>query len=510
VNFNASDLLHVAAPMAIIFFAVTALLVDAFARKGLDRSFAGYIVLLGLLFAAALEALAWTHSPALGKPLFGGTITHDRFSILFNFVFIGVAASAVMQGIGYFKERHFAHGEFYALLMSSLLGLVFLVMAADLLTLYVGLELASISTYILTGFERHRLKSAEAALKYFFMGAFSSAFLLFGLALLYGACGDTSYAALYKAVKTASESGLSVSAHPALFLGTLFAVVGFGFKTAAVPFHMWAPDAYDGAPTPSSSFMAAAIKAGAFAALFRLLTGALPGLYASASGWGTALWVLAILTMVFGNLFALTQDNIKRLLAYSSIAHAGYLLTALVAGGNPSARADAAALPFYLAVYALSTVGVFAVVIRLGRREDENLIISKGYSGLGYADPLSGAAMTIFLLAFAGFPPTAGFIAKFYAFRAAVDAGFIELAIIGVLASLLSVYYYARVIVYLYMKPEPDAPHRTLTTSLPVAFIIAISAVLVILLGIIPDLLLEPCRLAAAEFFRFAWLGVGG
>ena len=501
--------------MIITIFAVVVVLADAFTPAGADRSFTGYLALIGILAAAFVDALLWANSETLGQPMFGGMAVHDRFSIFADMVFYIGAAAVTLSAIGYFREQRFHHGEFYALMLSSLLGLMLLGMATDLLMMFVALELTSITVYVLAGFMRHRLASAEASLKYFLMGAFASAFMLFGLALIYGETGDTSYFAVKQHVFAffhntviSDTQGSFINGHPAMLIGMLFVLIGFGFKVSLVPFHMWTPDAYTGAPTPSTSFMSAGVKAGVFAAMFRMFVGVMPDLFAVFPGWGDVLWTLAILTMIVGNLMALTQDNIKRMLAYSSIAHAGYLLVAVVAAGALVGQPDAerGSMLFYLLVYTLSSVGAFAVVIRFGRHGDENLLVSKGWGGIGYKDPLGGVAMVIFMLSFAGFPPTAGFVAKFYVFKSAVSAGFVDLALVGVITSLISVYYYARVIVFMYMKPEPEKGYTGFTLALPVAIVIALAALFVLVLGILPGSVLSLADGSMHDFITQNWL----
>ncbi len=502
------DLLHILPLLVITFFAVVIMVADAFTPKGSDRDYAAYMSFVGIVTAAIIEYLLWRHSSTVGQPLMGGMLVHDKFSIFFNFIYFIAGAGVVLQAVGYFKAHRFHHGEFYTLLLASLLGLMLLGMATDMLMLFVAIELMSISVYVLAGFERHKLRSAEAALKYFLMGAFASAVMLFGLALIYGTTGNTSYASIHDKVMLIVSSGKPLAEYPAFMIGIFMVLIGFAFKAALVPFHMWTPDAYEGAPTPSTAYMAAAVKAGAFAALLRFVAGVMPGLFASFPGWGDLLWALAILTMLFGNLFALTQDNIKRMLAYSSIAHAGYILVGVIAAGVSGSQQDAASVLFYLVVYTIASIGAFAVVIRLGNKDDENLIISKDYRGLGYKDPLSGIALAFFMLTFAGFPPTAGFISKFYVFKAAVSAGFIDLAIVGVLTSLLSIYYYARVVVYLYMKSAPEEGVHKFTLDLPVAIVISIAALFVVLLGVVPGDTLGAAQTAVSEFFKYGWLAV--
>jgi NADH-quinone oxidoreductase subunit N len=316
----------------------------------------------------------------------------------------------------------------------------------DLLVIFLGLEIMSLAQYILAGMRPNFLKSSEAAMKYFLLGAFATGFLLYGISLLYGATGTTNLAGIMTAIR---EGGLSD--HPLLSIGMGLLVVGFGFKVAAVPFHMWTPDVYEGAPTPVTALMSTGVKAAAFAALARVFVMALGDLQGS---WAPLFWGLAVLTMTVGNLMAIAQQNIKRMLAYSSIAHAGYLLIALVAAGP----AGLTGLLFYLLAYAFMNLGAFAVVVAMEQREDRYLRLDD-YSGLGFRYPLISAAMALFMFSLAGLPPTAGFMAKFYVFSAAVEQGYIGLTVIGVLNSLLSLYYYLRPVVFMYMEEsKADRP----------------------------------------------------
>jgi NADH-quinone oxidoreductase subunit N len=329
--------------------------------------------------------------------------------------------------------------------------------AADLIVIFLALELLSIPLYVLSAFARPRLDSEEAGLKYFLLGSFSTGFVVYGIALVFGATGATQLAQIVSAV--AGSGATPTLSLPLLGVGAALILVGFGFKVAAVPFHMWTPDVYQGAPTPVTSFMAVGAKAAGFAALLRIFVSALPSLELDLV---PVLWGLAALTMLVGNLLAISQTNIKRMLAYSSIAHAGYILMALTAFGKPLVAGDAVASAlFYLVTYAITSFGTWAVVIALEKTEGKGLEIAD-YAGLGRKRPLLAAAMTIFMLSLTGMPPTLGLVGKFYLFRTAIQGGFIGLAVIGVLTSLISAYYYLRVVVTMYMKDgEP------LTTSEP-------------------------------------------
>jgi NADH-quinone oxidoreductase subunit N len=347
------------------------------------------------------------------------------------------------------------------------------VMAAsnDLITVFLGLELMSLALYVMVGSRRGQLESNEAALKYFLLGAFASGFLLYGIALIYGATGSTNLRGI---VAFMSDSPLGRS--PLFVTGALLLIVGFGFKVAAVPFHMWTPDAYEGAPTSVTAFMSAGAKAAGFAALLRVAGTALA---VSDIDWRPLLSGLAILSMTVGNVTALLQTNVKRMLAYSSIAHAGYVLVALAAGGS---QGTAAAL-FYLAVYSFMNLGAFGILALLGRGQDERVLVSD-LAGLGFRQPLLGIAMTVFMISLGGIPPTAGFMGKIYVFGAALDAGLVPLVIIGVLNSVISVFYYLRITVAMYMSEEPAGGPVEVSWAVPGTIALIATLVLTLWWGI--------------------------
>ncbi|PKO15859.1 MAG: NADH-quinone oxidoreductase subunit N [Chloroflexi bacterium HGW-Chloroflexi-10] len=342
----------------------------------------------------------------------------------------------------------------------------------------ISLELLSIPLYILVGFARPRLDSEEAALKYFLLGTFASGFVLYGIALIFGATGHIDFSGIVGAL----NGGM---ANPVLFVvGAALLLVGFGFKVAAVPFQMWTPDVYQGAPTPITAFMSVAVKAAGFAALLRVFLVLFPTL---GDKFSPVLWVLAALTMLVGNVVALAQNNLKRLLAYSSIAHAGYLLMAFVAYGNGEVVSNTvAATLFYLVAYGLASFGAWALVIAVEKENAKGLLL-EDLAGLGKSHPWLGAAMLVFMLSFAGVPLTMGFWGKFYLFRNAVDAGYVSLAIIGLLTSVVSAYYYLRVIVYMFMKPGENK----VTPNIWVSLVIGVTALAVVLLSLVPGALLE-------------------
>jgi NADH-quinone oxidoreductase subunit N len=416
---------------------------------------------------------------------FGGLLRIDPFATFFNLVLLGGALLCVLLSVREAGGLRAVAGEYYALLIVATFGMMVMVSSADLLVIFIGLETMSLAVYILVGCRRERMESNEAALKYFLIGAFASGFLIYGIALLYGITGTTRLEAL------AGELARGVRSPGGLKLVALgLVLVGFLFKVAAVPFHMWVPDAYEGAPTPVTAYMAVAVKAAAFGVLVRVLITALMPLV---DYWLPVMWTLSVVTMTVGNLAAIFQGNIKRMLAYSSIAHAGYLLVALASVNSASAVAadDRALLSilFYLVVYTLMNVGAFGVLIYLnasGRPMDT----LEQVRGSGFRYPMLGAAMAVFMFSLAGLPPTGGFLGKFYIFSAAVDRGLISLAVIGVLNSAVSVYYYLRVTVQMYMR-ESEEKLPQVPFSLPLALAIAVSVWGVLHLGILPASLLD-------------------
>ena len=402
--------------------------------------------------------------------LFGGMFVHDGFTVFFTLLFCAIAAIAVMLSWDYVKRTRINQAEYYALLLSATLGMVIMAASNDLITIFLGLELMSLALYVLVGFRRGQLESNEAALKYFLLGAFASGFLLYGIALLYGATGTTGLDAMANFL-----AGSPMTRNPLFIAGGLLLLTGFGFKVAAVPFHMWTPDAYEGAPTSVTGFMSAGAKAAGFAALLRV---ALKVLGTGHSDWAPLLTGVAILTMTVGNVTALLQTNLKRMLAYSSIAHAGYVLVAVVAGGSDGA---AAAL-FYLAVYSFMNLGAFGIVAMLGRGTQERVLLSD-LAGLGFRQPLLGLAMTVFMLSLGGIPPTAGFMGKLTVFSVALKAGLVPLVIVGVLNSVVSIFYYLRVTIALYME-EPGGEPVAIAWGAPAVLALIVTLTLTLWWGV--------------------------
>ena len=400
------------------------------------------------------------------------TFALDGYAIFFDLLILGVGVLVVLMSMNYLDETDIGAGEYYALVLFALAGMMVMTSATDLIVIFLGLEIMSISVYVLAGAWRTQLRSNEASMKYFLLGAFATGFLLYGIALVYGATGATRLDLIAAKVAVPLD-------RPLLLAGVAMLLVAFGFKVAAVPFHMWTPDVYEGAPTSVTALMAVAVKSAAFAAFARVFLHALAGLQ---TDWSELLWVLAVVTMTTGNVLALAQRNIKRMLAYSSIAHAGYILVALTAGG---AAGGAAAL-FYLLVYAFMNLGAFGVVIALGRRGEPHEEIDD-YAGLGFRSPLLGVAMAVFMLSLTGIPPLAGFAGKFYVFTAALHEGYVALAVIGVLNSVVSAGYYVRVLVTMFMTPGTLEVARP--GSRPYLFTsIVVSAVMTLAVGIFPAL----------------------
>ena len=397
------------------------------------------------------------------RALFEGMFVHDGLTVFFTLLFCAVGVVSVLFAWHYNKRTRIGQPEFYSLLLTAVLGMVVMAASNDLITIFLGLELMSLSLYVMVGFRRNLLESNEAALKYFLLGAFASAFLLYGIALLYGATGTTN---LQRIGDFLGDTPLG--RQPLILMGSLLVFTGFLFKVAAVPFHMWTPDAYQGAPTSVTGFMSAGAKAAGFAALLRILVRALPSLQ---HDWQPLLAVVAMLTMTVGNVTALLQNNVKRMLAYSSIAHAGYILVALAAGG----REGSAAAVFYLAAYSFMNLGAFALLTMMGRGSDEPVLVSD-LAGLGFRQPLAGLALTLFMVSLGGIPPTAGFMGKVLVFGAAVKAGLVwPLVVVGVLNSVISVFYYLRITVALYMR-EPEGEPVALSLNAPAVAALLLTA----------------------------------
>ncbi len=410
---------------------------------------------------------------------FAGMFVLDGYSNFFKLIFYLNVILTICISFKYMEIERASFGEYYALLMFATTGMMIMASAADLITLYLGLELMALSTYILVGLIRKDPRSNEAALKYFFLGAFSSAFLLYGISLTYGLTGTTNLREIADALNS-----LNITGSPIIYLGLIFIIVAFGFKIALVPFHMWAPDVYEGAPTSVTAFMSVGPKAAGFAVLGRVLFDAFAAMHVQ---WVSILIPIAILTMAVGSIIALAQTNIKRMLAYSSIAHAGYMLLGIIAA-TPEGLTSTVN---YLMIYLFMNIGAFAIVIMLRRDgfRGENL---DDYMGLSKSHPLASALMLIFMFSLAGIPPTAGFVGKFYVFMEAINAGYVYMAIIAVVFSAISAFFYLRVVMYMYMKDPVEEVRLTNSPSMSVA--LAVTAMMVLVFGIFPSILLNLVR----------------
>ena len=489
-----TDLYTILPNIILVVWACILLLVDLFipkTRKGWTALLAavGLALTLGITLSQTGQSLT----------AFNGMIVLDGFSSFLSVLFLASGLLSIALAYDYLKRMGLERGEYYVLMLFSLSGMILMAQAADLIVVFLALELLSIPLYVLAAFARPRADSEEAGLKYFLLGAFAAGFVVYGIALVFGATGSTSLniinsMAVLQASGAFVGTGSVVSSLPLMLIGAALILVGLGFKVAAVPFHMWTPDVYQGAPTPVTGFMAVGAKAAGFAALLRVFVTAFPSLDVKLV---PVLWALAALTMLGGNLIAIAQTDIKRMLAYSSIAHAGYILMALVAYGNPAVSADAVSSAlFYLVTYAITSFGAWSVVIALEKENAKGLEISD-YAGLGRRKPALAAAMTIFMLSLTGMPPTLGLVGKFYLFRTAVEGGFIGLAIIGVLTSLISAYYYLRVVVVMYMREgEAQAQAESwlnLTT--------AVTAVATVVLSFLPAALFALASGAVMKLF---------
>jgi NADH-quinone oxidoreductase subunit N len=431
------DILAILPLIVLVAWSVLLIVADLFIPK--ERKWlTALLAACGLLLCLGLT-IAQIGGPAVA---FNGMVVVDGFAIFLSVLFLGSGLVAIALAHDYLRRMDIDRSEYYFLLLFSISGMVLMAIATDLILVFMALELLSIPLYVMAGFARPRLDSEEAALKYFLLGAFSGGFVVYGVALVFGATATTSLGGVVAAVN-GGAANLAV-----LLIGAALILVGLGFKVAVVPFHMWTPDVYQGSPSAVTAFMSVGAKAAGFAALLRVFVTAFPSL---AQDIVPVLWVLSALTMILGNVVAIAQSNIKRMLAYSSIAQAGYILAALVpyANGKVSSDAVASAL-FYLLAYTLTSFGAWAVVIALEKAEGKGLEL-KDYAGLGRKYPALAAAMTVFMLSFIGIPPTLGFVGKFYLFRTVIEGGYIGLALIGVLTSLVSAYYYLRVVVIMYM-----------------------------------------------------------
>ena len=463
-----SESLSAIVPMLVVTLAgVAAMLAEAFRDPG-ERMPIGGLGLIGLVGAGVAAVLLWGRDATSF-----GVVRADDFALFMTLLLVVVGVLTILFSLDVVDRDGLPAGEYYALVLFSIAGMMLMASATDLLIIFLALEVLSIAVYILTGIRRDSPKGTEGAFKYFLLGAFSSAFFLYGIALTFVVTGSTKLEPIGQALSSSATAG-----NPLIWLAIGLLLVGFAFKVSAVPFHMWTPDAYEGAPAVVVGFMSTGVKVAAFAAFLRLFLSSFDMLH---DGWAPAIWTIAIATMIVGSTVGVVQTNIKRMLAYSSIAHAGYLLIGLVVG---TAVAKSAVL-FYLLAYVLTNVGAFGVLAALGTRERPNDTLSD-ITGLGTEQPGAAALLTILLLSLGGFPPTAGFIGKWYIFNAAVQEGYYGLAIVGVLTSVVSVFYYLRIVVRMYMTLKlSDVPTLPVMSSTAKAALVAAVAG-VLLLGILP------------------------
>ncbi|HEX6791758.1 MAG TPA: NADH-quinone oxidoreductase subunit N [Candidatus Krumholzibacteria bacterium] len=451
---------------AMLLFAWSAVSEKTARAQGLFAALVGVVTLGSIVSLWNTEA----------GPILNGMLVVDRFGLFFTGLCVVAMIGTVLVSDGYLRRFDIMRGEYYALLLLTTAGMFVLVTAYDLMSVFLGLELMSLSIYVMIGFRRRDFLANEAAMKYFLLGAFAIAFFLYGMSIIYGLCGTMNF----KGIMVEAMAREYYRHAPFLFAIALI-LVGFVFKISAVPFHMWVPDVYQGAPSPVTGFMAGAVKAASFAAFLRVFC---MSFFPARSDWLGIVIVLAILTMTLGNVVALVQRNVKRMLAYSSIAHAGYILIGMAALSVTDTTA-ASGVMFYLLVYALMTLGAFALISAMENRGDSRGLELEDFAGLGLRRPLLGVTMALFMFAMAGIPPTAGFFAKYYVFNAAIQQGLTWLAVVGVLNSALSLYYYLRVVVYMYFRTSKN--EATVFDDWGVRAVLLVTVLATIWLGLGPS-----------------------
>jgi NADH-quinone oxidoreductase subunit N len=473
-----ADYIRILPELVLSIFGLAIMFIDPLMDERTSQKTLGGISLAGAL--AALAATLFQAQPQYAGLGFWNMVRVDHFSIFFHFLVTAITAVVILTSYEYMDVQQIRAGEYYGLILFGAVGMCLMSSAVELVLIFIALEISSISTYVLAGFRRRAAISSESSVKYFLLGSFATAFFLYGVALMFGATGSTSIAVIGEKLAAGNSSLL-------IYAGVALMFVGLGFKVAAAPFHIWTPDVYEGAPSPVVGFMSTAPKAAVFAVLLRIVFEA----HAPATLW--LVWVLAALSMTIGNIAALVQNNVKRLLAYSSIAHAGYLLVAfasLPSDGIPAAM-------FYTASYAAMNVGAFAVVSHFAN-SGERYVAMEDYSGLGRRSPILAATLTIFLLSLIGIPITGGFFAKFYVFSAAVQSHLMGLLIIGVLNSAIGAYYYLRIIVVMYMREErEEIPVTPIPAGLGLALALSLAAT--IYLGVAPNRVLNYAQTSVNE-----------
>jgi NADH-quinone oxidoreductase subunit N len=474
------DYVRILPELILSAFGIAIMLLDPLVDEEKSQKTLGLIAFAGAI-AGLLSTWYMAQNPGLA---FSNMVRVDSFSVFFHFLVIAIAAVVILSSFEYMAVQKIRAGEYYALILFSVVGMGLMSSAVELVLIFIALEISSISTYILAGFRRNEASSSESSLKYFLLGSFATAFFLYGVALMFGATGSTN-------IETISHTLQTGPAEVLVYLAMALMLVGLGFKVAAAPLHVWTPDVYEGAPAPIVGFMSTAPKAAAFAVLLRVVFAI------NAPGRFWPIWVAAALSMTLGNVGALVQTNIKRLLAYSSIAHAGYLLMAFAMTTSEDSATGISAAMFYTAAYAAMNVGAFAVVGHFANA-GERYVTLEDYEGLGRTSPLLAATLTIFLLSLIGIPMTGGFFAKFYVFSAALKANLVWLTLVGVVNSAIGAYYYLHIIVVMYMR---DARKEVPVTPVPVGLGVALAVTIVatLYLGMLPNRVLQYARQSAQD-----------
>jgi len=463
-------------------FALVLLIIGGFTKGHVASKISGVICVVGSLFALYFTVNMW----GTNLDIFNQLYTVDNYGTFFKGLFVVILILVAIVSLQYADREEIGSGEYYSLLMFGVLGMMIMTSSHHFITIFIGLEVMSLSIYVLCGLLRNNIASVEASLKYFLLGAFATGFLLYGMAMIYGATGIIDVVELKKYFLMKQPFSAAM-----LVIGLGFLIVGFGFKIASVPFHMWTPDVYQGAPTSITAYMATGVKAAAFGALIRVFfTAFIPFQF----GWSEIIWILAVLTMCVGNITALVQRDIKRMLAYSSIAHAGYILVAFITGD----RAQASSMLYYLMVYSFMNIGAFTAVIMLQKKGDNGSDLDS-FAGLGARHPFIALCMSIFLLSLAGVPPLAGFMGKFYVFSTAVKAHYYWLAIIGFLNSVVAAYYYLRVMMYMYFK-EPIGESEAADRAPQYGLVMLICIWALLHMGIFPKVFVVMAQKAVGIF----------
>jgi NADH-quinone oxidoreductase subunit N len=464
--FQRQDIGAIVPELELAVFGMFLLIFDLMVQK---KRRLGYVALVGIAVSGYFLYRLWS----VQVTAYGGALVLDPFALFFKVIFLLAAAFAIAISLKYLDIERENHGEYYALILFATMGMMFMAGAVDLVTLYIGLETMAISTYVLVGFLRSNQRSNEASMKYFLLGAFSSGILLYGMSLLYGISGSTRFDDIAEALSRRLNSGND----PIALMAMITLASGMFFKVAAVPFHQWTPDAYEGAPSSVTAYMSVAVKAASFAMMVRIF---MIAIYPLRPQWLTIMAAVSILTMTIGNIAAITQSNVKRLLAYSSISHAGYILIGFIAGNQTGLTA----VGLYLLIYTFTNIGTWAVIVALRRKDVIGEHIDD-MAGLYFKHPAAAVLMLIFLLSLAGIPPTAGFIAKYYLFAAAIETGHNVLAVIAVLNAAISLYFYFRIVVSMFMR---DATEKTGLTFAPgLTMVLGVAVVVTMLIGIYPD-----------------------